>query len=457
MATYEYSLSQDFPNGINAALLDTQIRNDTTIQKFLFSIVTVESQDTVYITFDSSLTPAEETALDNIIAAHMNTSPGSNVVIQSPAADSSAIQILATDPAGGIIIQSGQGGININTTNTFSVNSGAESNITVTNGNLVLDSTNSLTNIDGYSGINIGNNTNNGPVNIGTNAQRNINIGNTNGSTGVFVNTGLGGFTVDTSNGPVSIDAFGSPVNLSVATTGDNQDLTIGLTGSTESRVIISSEGTGADAIFLNSAGGVNLTSNTQPINIISNNNVGNAVNIDTSAAGGGIIISSGSFGIGINSNGGALGIGHFSGGPIYFGTVASRDIFIGNNNAGTNIYQRHGNALIVSQPEEFTIPDADTNLTTTNLLSKILVGAPTADRTLTLPLLSDITTTIPNLIAGDAFDFSIINTSTTNNIIIGSPVIGNPNIAAQSSALFRIRLIGTPTLASYNIYRLAA
>lgn len=112
---------------------------------------------------------------------------------------------------------------------------------------------------------------------------------------------------------------------------------------------------------------------------------------------------------------------------------------------------------LPVAEIDEFLIPNTNINLTTANLLLKVLVGTPTADITITLPQLSDITTTIPNLATGDSFDFSIINTSTTNNIIISSPVIGKSTITPQKSGLFRIKLIGTPTITSYKTYRLAA
>lgn len=456
MATYPYSYSTYFPNGIDVTLLETQIRNDTTITAFLTSIIVDVPNDVVDINFDVALTPIEETALNNIVSSYQPVGVGTNLVLNSTASDSSAIQILATSPYGGIVIQSGLGGINIDTTNGFMVDAGAQSNLTVTNGNLILESTNALINVDGAAGINIGNNTNSGPVNIATSLARNVNIGTTAGSNMVAVQTGSGGFTVNTGfSGPVSINANGASSNLTLATDADNQDLTVALTGSTNSRLVLSSAGNGTDAIFLNSAGGVTLRSNTQPVEIVADVAAGNAITLDTNASGGGIILSSGVFGIGINGNGGAIGIGHWSGGTIYLGTAASRNLFIGNNNAGTNLYLRQGNALITSQPAEFAIPDSDTTLTAANLLSKILYGNPSADRILTLPSYSDIAAAISDLVVGDSFDLSVINQSTINKYTLTTTtIIGNADVLPTTTGLFRVRLTGLPD--AFTLFRIA-
>ena len=59
-----------------------------------------------------------------------------------------------------------------------------------------------------------------------------------------------------------SIDAFGSASNITLATDGDAEDLTIGITGATNSSLILSSTGTGADALQVKStAGGMDITS----------------------------------------------------------------------------------------------------------------------------------------------------------------------------------------------------
>ena len=54
----------------------------------------------------------------------------------------------------------------------------------------------------------------------------------------------------------VSIDSAGVAANFSVATDGAAEDLTIGLTGATDSSIVISSTGTGADAINVDTTAG---------------------------------------------------------------------------------------------------------------------------------------------------------------------------------------------------------
>ncbi|PJA45314.1 hypothetical protein CO174_03980 [Candidatus Uhrbacteria bacterium CG_4_9_14_3_um_filter_50_9] len=64
---------------------------------------------------------------------------------------------------------------------------------------------------------------------------------------------------IDASEGSFSIDGTGVSSNLSLATTGNNQDLTIGLTGANDSSIIVNSAGTGADAISFITEGGINM------------------------------------------------------------------------------------------------------------------------------------------------------------------------------------------------------
>lgn len=387
------------------------------------------------------------------------TNPG-YINIESQLADNQAIKIQASDPNGGIDIDAGFGGIAIDTTNSLSINAGAASDFTVTNGNLHLNATTGLANLDGNSGINIGNTTNAGPVNISTALQRTVNIGNSIGSTNVAIQSGTGGLSVSTNNGPIGLFANGAASNFSVTTNANGQDLTLALLGSTDSSVQIVSQGTNTDAIYLNSIGGITMVSNTQPVTIVSNNNVGNAISLDTFGGGGGIIISSGSFGIGINSNGGALGIGHFSGGDIYFATAAvARNIFMGNVATNTNLYNRYGTAKITTQPNEFAIPvSAIVNLTVANLLAGILHGTP-SPTTLTLPTPVTIIGSIPNLIINDSLDFTIINqsASATYTIDAGTQnIIGSAIINPLTSASFRIKIlnifVGTE---AYIVYRI--
>ncbi|NBO98898.1 MAG: hypothetical protein EBU90_02050 [Proteobacteria bacterium] len=95
------------------------------------------------------------------------------------------------------------------------------------------------------------------------------------GSTGLSVTTRTGGTTTITTNGAVS--------TYTNATTGDNQDLNVTVTGNTDSKVNISSSGTGYGAITLqtsNPGGGVYVNANGQ-VQIDSNDAI-NGVKIGT-------------------------------------------------------------------------------------------------------------------------------------------------------------------------------
>ena len=77
-----------------------------------------------------------------------------------------------------------------------------------------------------------------------------------------------------------SIDAAGDASNITLATDGNDEDLTIGITGTSDSSLVLSSTGTGTDALQITaSAGGMDITANIMDItssglmNITSGNN----------------------------------------------------------------------------------------------------------------------------------------------------------------------------------------
>jgi hypothetical protein len=103
----------------------------------------------------------------------------------------------------------------------------------------------------------------------------------------IGVKTGSGGFTTDASRGSIQMTTYGATSLYTNATIADNQDLTISVTGNTNSKVNISSSGTGPQAvhiqttngtggIYLNSVGGLQLQSN----------DVGTGVQIATATSG---------------------------------------------------------------------------------------------------------------------------------------------------------------------------
>jgi len=100
----------------------------------------------------------------------------------------------------------------------------------------------------------------------------------------VNITAGRGGFNVDTQTGGlVSVVANGNTSLYSNATTDDYQDLTVSVTGNTNSRVNIISEGTSNESIHIYSTGGVYAQSDG-PINIQSTN-ILNGIQIGTQVA----------------------------------------------------------------------------------------------------------------------------------------------------------------------------
>ena len=107
----------------------------------------------------------------------------------------------------------------------------------------------------------------------------------------------------------VSIDSAGVAANFSVATDGAGEDLTIGLTGATDSSIVISSTGTGADAINVDTTAGsididsadnitvdaadeisITTTSSDGHISLVSAHTAGTALHIDADAHAGSVV-----------------------------------------------------------------------------------------------------------------------------------------------------------------------
>jgi hypothetical protein len=225
---------------------------------------------------DSSLTTILESRFEDIVT-------DGYVHIESMLADNRAIVIDASDAAGGIDIDAGTGGIAIDTTNALSLDAGAESNFTTSNGNLELQATAGLLNLDGGSGMNIGNDSGTTPILMGTSANaKNITIGNTTSTSTLTLYSGTGGI-ITYAMGNIDTDTSGT-------------------------------------------------------INLATSNSAGGAITLDASSNNGGVTISSGTQGIAINSNGGLIGIGHWSGGNMDFGTAAvARTITMGNTTGATS------------------------------------------------------------------------------------------------------------------------
>lgn len=230
----------------------------------------------------------------------LNSISGTSI-IQGGLNSNNAIQLLASNNAGGINVVSGQsgqiqltsgsGGIqglvssgNLNLTSnngssSFTVNSSSA------NQNLTL-SLNGLTNSEiliQSSGIN------NAIILDTTSTSGNILIANNNGSGSgsVNFNTGSSGFTVTTNTGgPIQLSASASASYFIVNTTNSNQNLTIGVNGSTNSSLILQSSG-------INS---------TQAILIQNTNTAGSILITQPLVSAGGVTINTGSSGFNVTT-----------------------------------------------------------------------------------------------------------------------------------------------------------
>ncbi len=196
----------------------------------------------------------------------LSTTAGSaNLIGGEAVAD--AIRIFASDTAGGIDIDAGTGGATLDTTGGISLDSATASNFTVTgSADLTLSSTAGSTNLL-----------------AGEAAADAIRIFASNVAGGIDIDAGTSGATLDTTGG-ISLDAV-TASNFTVATTTNNQNLTLSVTGATDSKVLVSSTGTGQSAIDLQaSAGGINASA-TNLINIQTTDTV-NGIKIGTTTSG---------------------------------------------------------------------------------------------------------------------------------------------------------------------------
>lgn len=214
-----------------------------------------------------------------------NSTLGS-VVIAGGEAAVDAVTINATNIAGGVDINAGTGGVTIDTTAGVSIDSSTASNFTLTGTDQL-----SFVNTSGKVLVESGRTTTDAVVIYASNA-----------TGGIDIDSGSGGVDI-LSQGPVSIDAIGSASNFSLVTNAPAQDLTVALTGVTDSSLYLTSTGTNPlDAIVINaSAGGIDLDAVGQ-------------IHIDTTDTGNGIFIGTSTPGV-----------------PITIGTATSLTTISGN------------------------------------------------------------------------------------------------------------------------------
>lgn len=541
--TYTYSISIDFPGGLASGQFATEVQVSIIGTNFL-RVDTLG--DSCYVVFSVALTAPQQVTLNGLVAAHVPdpvnqiTNTPAYIQLISSLADAQAIQINASNAAGGIYMNAGTGGIDIGTTNSFDVNAGAAISIATTVGNIALG-TPGLVNLNGQSGVNIGNDADAAPVNIGTGAAaKTVTVGNLTGATAVNVLSGTG-------------------------------------------QILINSTSSAANALRINLAGGIDADA-TGTINFATGSNAGGAITLDAAFNNGGVSIASGSQGIAINSGTGLIGIGHWSAGDIQLGTSAtartitignatgatgivitsgtgdttitsqdavtvdatgvlelnstggaisigndannqninigtggSRVTVIGNTNAssllslvsgswgltigndasageiqiaasanaktikignatsGTRIFQRWGDGgSIRYQPAPTALSDADTTLSTAQILGELFTITPTTNRTLTMPTAALAVAGISGVAVNDCVDFRIMNLGTgvtdptvTLSMGTGGTAVGNMQTAPRANnagtynysgtGVYRMRFTNvTNSTEAYTVYRIA-
>ncbi len=204
-----------------------------------------------------------------------------SVLVDGGEAVADAINIDASNGAGGIDMDAGTGGVAIDTTGAISLDSTAASNFTATGAfDVTISSTAGSILIDGGEAV-----------------ADAINIDASDAAGGVDIDAGTGGIALD-STGAVSLDGAAAS-NFSVS--GAGIDLTL---ASAAGRVIVNGEEAAANAItLLSAAGGLDVDCALQ-INIDSSQAAANAILIDSSNAAGGIDVDAGTGGIAVDTTG---------------------------------------------------------------------------------------------------------------------------------------------------------
>jgi hypothetical protein len=230
-------------------------------------------------------------------------STNNNTIIQGGINAFDAVQITATNGAGGVSILSGATGqlaLTAGSGGIQGMTSAGNINLTANNGStsFIVNSSAGNQNLTlaqfgaTDSGVIIsasGDNTTNTAIQITTtNTGGNISINNNGGlGTGSITTlTGSGGYTLTTNTGgPIQITAQAAASYIVVNSTAANQNLTIAVNGATTSSLILESAGTGVSAI-----------------NIQNTNTAGSILITQPSSSAGGIDLETGSAGLTANT-----------------------------------------------------------------------------------------------------------------------------------------------------------
>jgi len=180
--------------------------------------------------------------------------------------------------------------------------------------------------------------------------------------------------------------------------------------------------------------GGEIFATNTTALTIHSGGTATSKISLYTAAAGGGVALAT-SNSLGYNS---AL-------------ILEPGAVHLAAGNSGTLLLD--GN--LINKQAEPALTAASATLTTANLMTRIVIAAPSTSANLTLPTGTLMDTNITSMSAGTAIEWSLINTGTANAVLLagtGHTTVGNMTIAAGVSAMFRSRMTAANTFITYRV-----
>lgn len=346
------------------------------------------------ITVDSS---GGAISLDGAAASNLTTSSGdltiggatqANAVnIASAEAAADAINIDASDTAGGIDIDAGTGGIAIDSTGAVSIDGAAASNLTTSSGDLT-----------------IGGGTQAGAVNIqSTEATTNaIHINASADSGGIDIDAGSNGIAVDTT-GALSLDSTGGAVNLSTTsgtgTVSSSGALTLQSSGAAASL----SAASGSQVSMDDAVGSIAMTSGALSTSGVT------TIDLDGSGA------------IGIESSGGAISIGADNVNQnINVGTNGTRTLNVGGAASTVNVTSESGTLSLGATGQLAELGCANWRVDATADIS--LDAAASSNVTVAANSASDVSLTLKATNAGAADgSVSILSDDVNAGITLGS------------------------------------
>lgn len=207
----------------------------------------------------------------------------------SQAAAANSVRIIASAADGGMDIDSGTGGMTLDTTGALSLDSAAASNFTVTGAfDLTLNSTAGSVVVTGAEA-----------------AVDAIDINASNAAGGIDVDAGTGGITIDTT-GALSLDSAAAS-NFTVTGAFDlTLNSTLGSVNLTAGEVIADSmvlTNNGIDIVTAGAAGrDIDITNTGGSINMTATESIASAIVINASGAAGGVSIDAGTSGLTIGT-----------------------------------------------------------------------------------------------------------------------------------------------------------